>query len=116
MMTLGNMRENFACGSRSQLAALATVRLYPSSALQDGRSKQMTPTFLDIPTKTGFWTALAVIVVFMGLAGLLYGYAGNTFNQYVAKVGDCFIQGAIISIMFAILKAMIDKVGPFRGS
>jgi hypothetical protein len=79
----------------------------------------MTPTgstFSDIPTKTSFWTALAVIVVFMGLAGLLYGYAGNTFNQYVAKVGDCFIQGAIISIMFAILKAMIDKVGPFRGS
>ena len=61
----------------------------------------MTPTgtFLDIPTKTGFWTALAVIVVFMGLAWLAYGYAGNTFNQYVAKVGDCFIQGAIISIM-----------------
>ena len=73
-------------------------------------------TFLDIPTKTGFWTAFIVIVVFMGLAGILYGYAGNTFNQYVAKVGDCFIQGAIISIMFAILKAMIDKVGPFRGT
>ena len=80
----------------------------------------MTPTgstFLDIPTKTGFWTALAVIVVFMGLAGFCTGLRWQcTFNQYVAKVGDCFIQGAIISIMFAILKAMIDKVGPFRGS
>ena len=76
----------------------------------------MTPTFLDIPTKTGLWTALIVIIVFMVLAAGLYGYAGNTVNQYVAKVGDCFIQGAIISIMFAILKAMIDKVGPFRGT
>jgi hypothetical protein len=72
-------------------------------------------TFLDIPTKTGFWTALIVIVVFMILAGLLYGYADKHLTDYAAKVGDCFIQGAIISIMFAILKAMIDKIGPFRG-
>ena len=78
----------------------------------------MTPTgstFLDIPTKTGFWTALAVIVVFMGLAGILYHLGEKHLTDYAAKVGDCFIQGAIISIMFAILKAMIDKVGPFRG-
>jgi hypothetical protein len=76
----------------------------------------MTSTFLDIPTKKGLWTAFIVIVVFMVLAGILYGCAGNSISQYVAKVGDCFIQGAIISIMFAILKAMIDKVGPFRGT
>jgi len=38
----------------------------------------MTPTgstFLDIPTKKGFWTAFVVIVVFMALAGLLYDFA-----------------------------------------
>jgi preprotein translocase subunit SecY len=81
--------------------------------------QKMTPTggtFLDIPTKKGFWTAFIVVVVFMGLAGLLYGFADKSLKDYAAKIGDCFIQGAIISIMFAILKAMIDKVGPFRGS
>ena len=77
----------------------------------------MTPTgstFLDIPTKKGFWTAFVVIVVFMVLGGLLYCFADKSLKEYAAKVGDCFIQGAIISIMFALLKAMIDKVGPFR--
>ena len=79
----------------------------------------MTPTgstFLDIPTKKGFWTAFIVMFVFMVLAGLLYGFADKKVSDYLAKVGDCFIQGAIISIMFAILKATIDKVGPFRGA
>ena len=78
----------------------------------------MTPTgstFLDIPTKKGLWTAFIVIVVFMLLAGGLYCYGDKSLKDYAAKIGDCFIQGAIISIMFAILKAMIDKVGPFRG-
>ena len=44
-------------------------------------------SFLDIPTTKVLWTAFFAIVVF----------------------GDCFIQGALISILFAILKAMIDK-------
>jgi hypothetical protein len=65
--------------------------------------------FLDIPTAKGLKTAFVVIVVFMALAGGLYGFAGKTVNDYVAKVGDAFIQGAIVSILFAILKAMIDK-------
>ena len=44
----------------------------------------MTPTgstFLDIPTKKGFWTAFVVIVVFMVLAGLLYGFAGKSLQR-----------------------------------
>ena len=45
----------------------------------------------------------------MALAGILYFLADKGPKEYVAKVGDCFIQGAIISILFAILKAMIDK-------
>ena len=53
-------------------------------------------------------TAFAVIVVFMALGGVLYCLANKGLSDYVAKVGDCFIQGAIISIMFAILKAKID--------
>ena len=73
-------------------------------------------TFLGIPTKKGLWTAFIVMVVFMALAGLLYDYGNKHLTDYAVKVGDCFIQGAIISIMFAILKAMIDKVGPFRGT
>jgi hypothetical protein len=72
----------------------------------------MTPNgrnFLDIPTAKGLRTAFVAIVVFMALGGVLYYSANKGVNDYVAKVGDCFIQGAIISILFAILKAMIDK-------
>ena len=76
--------------------------------------------FLEIPTAKGLWTALAVIVVFLALGGGLYYFANKGFNEYLAKIGDCFIQGALISIMFAILKAMIDKpnwrqILPFLG-
>jgi hypothetical protein len=66
-------------------------------------------SFLDIPTSKVLWTAFFAIVVFMGLGGLLYHVADKGLNDYIAKVGDCFIQGALISILFAILKAMIDK-------
>jgi len=65
--------------------------------------------FLDIPTPKGLRTAFVVIVVFMALGGVMYCLANKGLNDYVAKVGDCFIQGALISILFAILKAMIDK-------
>ena len=71
----------------------------------NGKSK----TFLDIPTPKGLKTAFVVIVVFMVLAGGLYCLAGRKPNDDVAKVADTLIQGAIISILFAFLKAMIDK-------
>ena len=71
----------------------------------NGNSK----TFLDIPTPKGLKTAFVVIVVFMVLAGGLYCLAGKKPNDDVAKVADTLIQGAIISILFAFLKAMIDK-------
>ena len=64
--------------------------------------------FLDIPAKKGLRMAFVVIVVFMALGGLLYCFADKNLKDYAAKVGDCFIQGAIISILFAILKAKID--------
>ena len=70
--------------------------------------------FLDIPTTKGLKTAFVVIVVFMVLAGVLYGFAGKGPKDYAAKVGDTFIQGAIVSILFAILKAMIDKAPLWR--
>ena len=65
--------------------------------------------FLDIPTAKGLWIAFFVIVGFMALGGGMYGLADKSLNEYFAKVGDCFIQGAIISILFAILKAVIDN-------
>ena len=71
----------------------------------NGNSK----TFLDIPTPKGLKTAFVVIVVFMVLADGLYCLAGKKPNDDVAKVADTLIQGAIISILFAFLKAMIDK-------
>ena len=77
----------------------------------NGNSK----TFLDIPTPKGLKTAFVVIVVFMVLADGLYCLAGRKPNDDVAKVADTLIQGAIISILFAFLKAMIDK-SPGGGS
>jgi hypothetical protein len=69
----------------------------------DGRN------FLDVPTAKVIWTAFFAILLFMALGGLLYYSAGKGANDYLAKVGDCFIQGALISILFAMLKAVIDK-------
>ena len=71
--------------------------------------------FLDISPKKGLTTAFIVIFLFMALGALLYGYADKGLKDYAAKIGDCFIQGAIISILFATLKAMIDKTWPFSG-
>ena len=71
--------------------------------------------FLDIPTPKGLKTAFFVIIACMVLAGILYCLAGKPPKDYVVKVADTLIQGAIISILFAFLKAMIDK-SPGGGS
>ena len=65
--------------------------------------------FLDIPTPKGLRTAFLVIIIFMALAFGLYLYEAKPLKDYVIKVADTLIQGAIISILFAFLKAMIDK-------
>jgi hypothetical protein len=65
--------------------------------------------FLGIPTPKGLKTAFVVIIIFLALAAGLYCFADKGIKDYAAKVGDTFIQGAIISILFAFLKAMIDK-------
>jgi len=72
-------------------------------------------TFLDIPPEKSLKTTVIVIVGFMALGALLYFLADKGLKDYAAKIGDCFIQGAIISILFATLKAMIDKTWPFSG-
>jgi hypothetical protein len=61
--------------------------------------------FLDIPTGKGIGIAIAVIVGFMVLAFILYQL---NWGAYSLKVADSFINGAIVGILFAILKAMID--------
>jgi hypothetical protein len=66
-------------------------------------------TFLDISPEKGRRTTVIVIVVFMLLGAGLYWYGNKGVADYAVKIGDCFIQGAIISILFAFLKAMIDK-------
>jgi hypothetical protein len=71
-------------------------------------------TFLDFPTQKGLKTAFLVIIVFMVLAGVLYFLGGKKPEDYITKVGDTFIQGAIVSILFAILKAKIDKAPLWR--
>jgi|KBSMisStandDraft_5_1062788.scaffolds.fasta_scaffold257472_2 hypothetical protein len=70
--------------------------------------------FLDIPTAKGLKIAFIAIVGFMAMGAVLYYFANKGINDYVAKVGDCFIQGALISILFAILKAMIDNAKWWR--
>ena len=70
--------------------------------------------FLDIPTPKGLKTAFFVIIIFMALAGGLYCYEGKPLKDYVVKVADTLIQGAIITIFFALLKAMIDKAPLWR--
>ena len=64
--------------------------------------------FLDIPSLRAILTAVVVIVVFMFLAYCLYSSNGGSSNQYWLKVGDSFINGAIVGILFAILKALFD--------
>lgn len=65
--------------------------------------------FLDIPTRKGWIIAISVVVVSMILAGVLYGLADKHLKDYLLKIGDSCIQGAIVAILFAILKQIIDS-------
>jgi uncharacterized membrane protein len=65
--------------------------------------------FLDIPTRKGWVVAISVIVGSMILAGVLYGLADKGPKDYLQKIGDSCIQGAIGAILFAILKQIIDS-------
>jgi hypothetical protein len=66
-------------------------------------------SFLDIPTEQGIRIAIRIILASMMLGGAMYYFANKGVSDYVAKVGDCLIQGAIIGIIFALFKGMIDK-------
>jgi hypothetical protein len=64
--------------------------------------------FLGIPSIKGIVTAVVVILVFLLPAGGLYWRNGGSSTAYWLKVGDAFINGSIVGILFAILKGMID--------
>ena len=65
--------------------------------------------FLDIPTAKGIRIAIRIILVSMPLGYGLYLLGGKGWTEYVLKVGDCCVQGALVAILFGILKGMIDK-------
>ena len=65
--------------------------------------------FLDVPTGKGLIAASLAIVVFVGLAGVLYWLGGKSFADFGVKVADFLLQGALVSLLFAILKAIIDE-------
>jgi hypothetical protein len=69
----------------------------------DGRN------FLDIPTKRGLIAAGVAIVVFVILAYVLYLAGGKSNADFVVKLADYLLQGALVSLLFAILKAIIDQ-------
>jgi hypothetical protein len=65
--------------------------------------------FLDVPTKKGLIAAGIAIVVFVGIAYGLYSAGGKSSAEFGIKVADFLLQGALVSLLFAILKAVIDE-------
>jgi len=68
-------------------------------------------SFLDIPREVVI-AAFIIIGVFLGVALGLYhcnfGGTATANSAYFLKVADALITGAIVGILFALLKAMID--------
>ena len=64
--------------------------------------------FLDIPTRRGLIAAGLSIIGFLGVAYVLYIAGGKSSGDYGVKLADYLLQGAIVSLLFAILKAIID--------
>jgi hypothetical protein len=64
-----------------------------------------------IPSLWTIGIAIVVICIFMSIAYCLYSsyYGGNTSTSaYLLKVGDALINGAIVGIFFAVVKAIFD--------
>jgi cell shape-determining protein MreD len=65
--------------------------------------------FLDVPTKKGLIAAGIAIAVFLVVAYGLYLAGGKSSADFGIKVADFLLQGALVSLLFAILKAIIDE-------
>lgn len=65
--------------------------------------------FLDVPTRRGLVAAGVAIVFFVALAYVLYVVVGEKSSKdFAVQVANLLLQGALVSLLFAILKAIID--------
>jgi hypothetical protein len=75
--------------------------------------QQMAPNgkylLLNVPTKKGLIAAGVAIVLFLILAYGLYMAGGKSGADFSVKLADFLLQGAVVSLLFAILKAIIDE-------
>jgi hypothetical protein len=65
--------------------------------------------FLGVPTQKGLVWAGAAILLFLAVAYGLYWAGGKTNADFGLKVADYLLQGALVSLLFAFLKAIIDE-------
>jgi hypothetical protein len=76
-----------------------------------GERKMANGTFLDISWKAVGFAATVIIVVFLGAAYCLYqrnfGVTAAD-SAYLLKIADAFINGAIVGVLLAMLKAMFE--------
>jgi len=78
----------------------------------------MTRTFLDVSWKAVGFAATVIIVGFLGVAYCLYerNFGVNAASSvFLLKVADAFINGAIVGVLLAMLRAMFElpKFLPF---
>lgn len=66
--------------------------------------------FLDVPTGRGLVVAGIGVLVFGAIAYGLYTGNGKTGADFWIKVADFLLQGALVTLLFAILKGLIDSV------
>ena len=64
--------------------------------------------FLGVPTSLGLIIGVVVIYASMHYAHHLYVTNGQDAQHYWIKVADYLLQGALITVLFTILKAVID--------
>jgi hypothetical protein len=62
----------------------------------------------DVPTWKGLVGAGVAIVLFLAVAYFLYIAAGKHLADFELKIADNLVQGALVSLLFATLKAIID--------
>lgn len=64
--------------------------------------------FLDMPSLMTILTAAVVIAVFLFVASGVYDHYSVEPKVYWLKVADALINGAIVGIFFATVKAIFD--------
>ena len=65
--------------------------------------------FLGIPTRKGWIWAGVTVIGFMLVASILYWSVGAKWETFWVKVADLLLQGALVGVLFAILKGVIDS-------